>query len=438
MSHEVLKGKKVRIETLGCRSNLYESEAIASALEAYGAVIVKESLFDVAIINSCTVTQEADRKSRQLIRKLKRFSPAARIVVCGCWAQKSTEDEAKALGIDALVGNRMKSRIPEILINLLDESEEKRLIVERRSLQYCEKWDDLLLAKPHFHTRVFVKVQDGCSRSCSYCIIPSVRGRAVSRPLESAVKEVKTLVANGCKEVVLTGIQLGFYGKDIGSTLADLVESLSDINGLERIRFGSIEPFGIDRDLVYRLASISKLCPHFHLPLQSGDDRVLEAMSRGYASLDFARVISWFREAFGDDVHIGTDIIVGFPGETDEMFKNTLSLVESLAFGRIHVFPYSARKGTRAYALKSDLTKERIHERVKEAILLRDRLLDRYARRWIGKNVSVLVEESTCCIVEGLTPHFLRVKANGSAMQNEVVKVFVNSAEDGNLYGIIL
>lgn len=440
MPYDQLKGRKIIIETLGCRSNLYESEAIASALEALGAEIVECPPYDVAVINSCTVTQEADRKCRQLIRRLKRLSPEAQMIVCGCWAQKVEEQEAKSLGVRALIGNRKKNLIPQVLASLFDKETQGELVVKRHSLQSCGEWDDLFLSRPHFHTRAFVKVQDGCSRSCSYCIIPSVRGKSVSRPLESVVKEVQSLAFNGCKEVVLTGIQLGFYGRDIGSNLANLVKAVSEIKEIKRIRFGSLEPFGLDRDLIFKLASFSKLCPHFHLPLQSGDDQVLEAMNRGYSSSDFAKVVGWFREAFGADVHIGTDIMVGFPGETEEMFKRSLFFVERMQLGRLHVFPYSRRKGTKAYSMKINLTKEQIHARVKEALLLANRLLDKYARKWVGKNVPVLVEEISNGVVEGLTPHFLRVKsrAEDSVVQNEVVQVFIKDIEDGDLYGRIV
>jgi len=439
LPYDRLKGKKIIIETLGCRSNLYESEAIASALEALGAEIVECPPYDVAIINSCTVTQEADRKCRQLIRRLKRLSPEGQVIVCGCWAQKVEEREAKALGVRALVGNRKKNLIPQILASLFKETQEE-LIVKRHSLQSCGEWDDLFLSRPHFHTRAFVKVQDGCSRNCSYCIIPSVRGKSVSRPLENVVEEVQSLALNGCKEVVLTGIQLGFYGKDIGSNLANLVEALSGIKGIERIRFGSLEPFGLSRDLIFRLASFSKLCPHFHLPLQSGDDQVLEAMNRGYNSSDFAKVVGWFREAFGADVHIGTDIMVGFPGETEDMFNRSLLFVERLELGRLHVFPYSGREGTKAYSMKSSLTKEEVRVRVREAISLANRLLDKYARKWVGKNVPVLVEEISSGVAEGLTPHFLRVKLRSEALvvNNEVARVFIEGTKDGDLFGRIV
>lgn len=406
-----LSGLKVWVHVLGCRSNLYESEAIASELEARGAVLRDHAEgCDAAVIVSCSVTAVADKKCRQATRRARRaVGDDGLVAVCGCWAQRLSSEDARELGVDILVGNRMKHLLVDTLESMAATSERNftdlRLDLGRENI-----WDALHLARPVLRSRAFLKVQEGCDHFCSYCIIPFLRGRPISRPPEQTLEEIRRLVDAGCREVVLTGTHLGTYGRDSESSLGDLVRRVSKVPGLLRLRLGSLEPFALDDDLLDALSSSPIFAPHLHLPLQSGDDGVLARMRRGYTADDFARLCERARKFLGDDLHISSDVLVAFPGEDERAFENTLELMEKTSMGRVHVFPYSSRRGTAAANFPDGGASRRVSpvvatERVHAAVAVGETLLHRYASRFVGRNLSVLY---------GYTPHFVSAAPAGS------------------------
>ena len=393
---------------------------------------------DAAIILSCTVTSAADRKCRQLSRKIKRLSPGCTLVVCGCWAQRISESESRSLGIDILVGSRNKSCIPEMLEKYLRHESRLEYSMERREIMENDQWDPLFLEKPLLHTRAFLKVQDGCNHFCSYCIIPYVRGYPVSRDPDDIISEAGHVVSAGCHEVVLTGVHLGLYEKYGSISLGDLVKKLSCISGLWRIRFGSLEPFALSEELLIALSETPAFCRHLHLPLQSGDDGVLSRMKRGYTREDYLRMIEMVRCHLGEDVHISTDIIVGFPGEDDKAFHNTLDLLDKADFGKLHVFPFSPREGTPAYEMGPSVPSKVISKRVHEVLKSGENSLARYCKRWIGRPVELLLEKKEGSSLEGLTREFIRVHALGDSQVNHIVKVIPRSIFPGGLNADII
>ncbi|MDR1730485.1 MAG: MiaB/RimO family radical SAM methylthiotransferase [Synergistaceae bacterium] len=394
-----LLGLGVWVYVLGCRSNLYEGEALAGELERRGAVIFdKPEGCRAAVIVSCAVTATADKKCRQAVRRARRTVGEEGVVaVCGCWAQGISLNEARDLGIDILVGNRLKNALPDSL----EESMSRRPAVPvdmRLDLRTDRVWDSLSLDHPVLRSRAFLKVQEGCDRFCSYCIIPFLRGRSTSRPPEDTLNEARRVTAAGCSEIVLTGIHLGVYGRDRQTSLAELVRNLSGVPGLRRLRLGSLEPFALDEELLDALAESPVFCPHLHLPFQSGDDEILARMRRGHTADDFARLCDQARRKLGDDLHISGDALVAFPGESEKAFQATLNLMKRVNLGRVHVFPFSPRRGTAAASFPDRIPSGVAAERVTAAMELGGDLLGRYASRFVGKTVSVLY---------GYTRHFL-------------------------------
>jgi threonylcarbamoyladenosine tRNA methylthiotransferase MtaB len=403
---DMLQHKTFRVLALGCRTNQYESEAIAASLERAGAVH-SDICPDVSVIVSCTVTAVADRKCRKLIRKLRRENPAGLIVVCGCYAQKISEEEMRLLDIDIVIGNRLKYKLPELLEDLYKNGRTGMPVaVFDKNILTEASWDDLSLDRPRMHTRAFLKVQDGCNHYCSYCIVPYVRGYPVSRDVDEAVAEARSIVLSGCPEIVLTGIHLGLH-RDLPS----LVRRIGSIGGLKRLRFGSIEPFAVNKELLDSLAETKAFCQHLHIPLQSGDDSVLAAMRRGYTSGAFRDIAENIRSRLGDKVHLSTDIMIGFPGEDERAFENSMNFIRDIGFGKVHVFPYSPREGTDAASLIRPPDKE-VRERVHEALAIAGRMHQEYCSGWIGEKVTVLVEEKKDGTICGLTRHYVRVAAD--------------------------
>ena len=433
----LLAGRRIRIVTLGCRTNLSEAEALASAMEARGASFADDASWDAAVLVSCSVTGEADRKCRQAIRRLRREQPGGLLVVCGCWAQAADEEQASALGVDILVGNRRKSDIPELVTRCLSERSPGRLVL-RGDVRNDMRWDGLRGGGPVMHTRAFVKVQDGCDHFCSYCIIPYVRGRSVSRPTEDVLDEIRSIVAAGRREVVLSGIHLGDYRPGNGESLAMLVARVAGIPGVERIRFGSLEPFSVDETLLRVLSETPVFCRHLHLPLQSGDDGILARMRRGHTAGDFLDLVARIRRSLGDDVHISTDILVGFPGETPEAFENTLRVLERAGIGRTHAFPFSPRKGTPAASYPDRVPDGILSERVPRVRDASDARLAAYARRFSGRTVRMLIEGGSDAGVDGLIPEYLRVEATGSAKAGTIANVLVAETRGELLKGRVI
>lgn len=426
-----LTGKTYRIIIQGCRTNQYEGEAIASALERAGAVRCEEAP-DITVVVTCTITAVADSKCRKIIRRAKRENEKTAIVVCGCYVQKMAEEERRGLGIDIAVGNRLKYKIPGLLKEWFETGGGSPSAELDDNITSARSWDKLELDHPRLRTRAFLKIQDGCSHYCSYCIVPFVRGNPVSRDAGEVMDEVLRVAGSGCPEIVLTGIHIGLY-----QGLGELVKRIDATPGIRRVRFGSVEPFAIDEKLLEALASSNTFCPHLHLPLQSGDSGVLEKMRRGYTPAEFAAIMDRARKKLGGDLHVSTDLMVGFPGEDEKAFSNSLKFVEEMGFGKIHVFPYSPRQGTDAAKLPRPSAEE-VRERAKRAQLVAEKLHERYASRWIGKNVTVLVEESRAGIIKGLTPHFVRVLARSQARQGEDACIMPERYTKESLYSKML
>ncbi len=412
---ERLVGKRVRVHTLGCRTNQYEGEAVANALVDSGAMLDDGLGCDVVLLMSCTVTSSADGKCRRIVRRARRDNPGAVIAVCGCWAQHLTEIEARELGIHILIGNRKKHMLPDLLGSFM--AGDRDFVMLRDDVLKSVEWDPLFLSRPLMHTRAFVKVQDGCDHFCTYCLVPYVRGLPVSRSADDVVSEVRSIVCSGCKEVVLTGVHLGLYGRH-GLSLAGLVRRVTAVEGLSRLRFGSLEPPCIDDELLEMLAATPQFQPHLHIPVQSGCDRVLNLMNRGYSVEDYEGIIRRARSVLGEEVHISTDLMVGFPGEDESSFEDSLGLLSKLRIGKVHVFPFSPREGTEAFEMPDQLPREEVAARMRRALLLGDTLLNEFGSRWIGRDVRVLVEKASHplgrkgrpILASGLSPSFLRVE----------------------------
>jgi threonylcarbamoyladenosine tRNA methylthiotransferase MtaB len=428
-----LCGLKIWVYVLGCRSNLYESEALAGELEARGALVAgRPEGCRAAVIVSCSVTATADKKCRQAVRRARRvLGDDGVVAVCGCWAQQLDVDEAGELGVDILVGNRLKSGLPDMLASALSRRPDVPMDA-RLDLRTGQTWDSLSLIRPVLRSRAFLKVQEGCDHFCSYCVIPFLRGRSTSRPPDEALDEVRRMVGEGCGEIVLTGIHLGMYGRDRGTSLADLIRKISATPGLLRLRLGSLEPFALDDDLLDALAESPVFCPHLHLPLQSGDDGILARMRRGHTADDYARVCESARTRLGDDLHISGDVLVAFPGEDEGAFRNTLDLMRRVGMGRVHVFPFSPRRGTEAAAFSDRVPPPAAYGRVEAAMELGGELLQRYASRFTGRTLSVLY---------GYTPHFVAFAAapgERDIEEGRETEIRITDCVKGELRGCLL
>jgi threonylcarbamoyladenosine tRNA methylthiotransferase MtaB len=393
----------------------------------------------------------ADKKCRQAVRKARRElnKGGGVLAACGCWAQGLGAGEAQALGIDILAGSRDKSALLAALEAFLSSGGGGKFTDARGSPR--DAWDSLSLPRrPLLHTRAFLKVQEGCDRFCSYCVIPFLRGRPASRPLEDAVAEARRLTGEEgqCGEIVLTGVHLGMYGRDIGASLADLVRKISALSGLTRLRLGSLEPFALDGELLDALADSAAFCPHLHLPLQSGDDEILARMRRGYTANDFAHICEWAREKLGGDLHISSDVLVAFPGESEEAHLRTLALMRRAGLGRVHVFPYSPRKGTEAFGFRDRVPAKTAASRASEALALGKELLQGYASRFVGRKLSVLAEEASKpggddrapVLVAGYTRNFISATVQsdsfGLVPAGQEVEARMTDCSGGELRGV--
>ena len=400
-----LMDKTYSVHIQGCRTNQYEGEAIAASLEKAGAVQSSDAP-DIIVIVSCTITAAADRKCRKLIRKMKRENPDSLIVACGCYAQRMSDSDRVTLGVDILIGNRMKHKIAELAADWFIKNERRSCFsIFDDDIMTDGSWDDLLLDRPRLHTRAFLKVQDGCSHFCSYCIVPYVRGNPVSRDVDEALAEAEKIVQSGCPEIVLTGVHLGLH-----EDLPLLVRKIGSIKGLKRLRFGSIEPFAVDKRLLESIAETETFCRHLHLPLQSGDDGVLAAMRRGYTTKGFRVITDNIRKKLGEDVHLSTDLMVGFPGEDEKAFENSIRFINDIGFGKMHIFNYSPREGTAAAQMACPPENE-VKQRLGKALREADILHRNYCSKWIGKDVEILVEQKINDTVRGLARNYIRVAA---------------------------
>lgn len=379
---------KAALHNLGCKVNAYETEAMAQILEKNGYEIVPFSdIADVYIVNTCSVTNMADRKSRQMLHKAKSKNKEAIVVATGCYVQTATEQIKEDLAIDIIIGNNRKKEIVNILNEYIKDKEKTHVI----DINNTDEYEDFQLSTLTEHTRAHIKIQDGCNNFCSYCIIPYARGRIRSRKLESIKEEMTNLAQNGFKEVVLTGINLGFY-KDEDKTLIDVIELAQAIDGIERIRLGSVDPEIITPEFIDRLKYADKMCPHFHLSLQSGCDSVLKNMNRHYNTKEYVEKCNLIRSIY-ENPAITTDIIVGFPGESDEDFETTVQFAKNVGFSQIHVFKYSKRSGTVAANMPNQIDEKVKTLRSEELIATGNVLTQSYRKNLIGKKEELLLEE---------------------------------------------
>lgn len=383
--------KKAALHNLGCKVNAYETEAMQQILEQAGYEIVPFSDFaDVYVINTCSVTNMADRKSRQMLHKAKKKNPAAVVVGAGCYVQTK---EAQALvdeAIDIVIGNNRKHELADLLAEYEQVREKNQSITDINREK--QEYEELSLERTAEHTRAFIKVQDGCNQFCSYCIIPFARGRVRSRNAKDVLEEIRRLAGNGCKEVVLTGIHLSSYGVDTGDHLLNLIEQVHEVEGIERIRLGSLEPRIVTDAFAKRLSELPKICPHFHLSLQSGCDTVLLRMNRRYDTAEYEAGCEILRNYF-DHPAITTDVIVGFPGETDEEFLKTKEYLRRIRFYEMHIFKYSMREGTKAAAMPEQVPEQVKNERSAVLLELEKQMSMEFRDYYINKNVTVLLEE---------------------------------------------
>lgn len=414
--------KKIAFITLGCKVNLYDTEAMAELFTEKGYEVVDfEEYADVYLINTCTVTNLGDKKSRQMIRRAKRINPNSVVVATGCYAQVASEEVAKIEGINIVIGTKNRSEIVETVENYVAEN---GVVNNVSDIMGEKEFEPLQISRLTNRTRAYIKIQEGCNRYCTYCIIPYARGPIRSRKPEEVVEEVKKLAENGFKEVVLTGIHVASYGLDLDNiTLADIIEKVHSVDGIERIRFSSMEPLAIDNEFVARMSKLPKVCDHYHLSLQSGCNRTLKRMNRKYNAEQYAEACERLRNAF-PNVAITTDIIVGFPDETEEDFKESLAFAERMKLDKIHTFPYSPKKGTPAAKMKNQISGDVKSQRSKEMIALSDKMNIDFLNNNIGKTVPVLFEDMENGFWQGHTTNYIKVLAKSDEnLNNKIVDV---------------
>ncbi len=424
--------KKVALHNLGCKVNAYEMEAMQQLLEENGYTVVPFSeKADIYIVNTCTVTNMADRKSRQMLHRAKFKNPEAVIVAAGCYVQEKGRQADDS--IDIIVGNNRKKDIVEILAQY--EKEQKKEILDvRLDIGCAREYEELSLTRAAGHTRAFIKVQDGCNQFCSYCIIPFARGRVRSRSFESVMEEVRKLAENGYKEVVLTGIHLSSYGADFDKdehSLLSLVSHIHEIKGIERIRLGSLEPGIVTEEFARELSRLKKVCPHFHLSLQSGCDETLRRMNRRYTSKEYYEKCCLLRKFFQNPA-LTTDIIVGFPGETREEFEQSRDFVDKVDFYETHVFKYSKREGTKAAAMDWQISDKIKNERSSIFLELSRKKQEAYENALIGTVKEILIEEEEVCkdgiYGIGHTKEYVKIRQKlGPKQVNHLVNVEIES-----------
>lgn len=419
--------RTIAFHNLGCKVNSYETDAMAQKCIEKGYKIVDfEQKADIYVVNTCSVTNIADRKSRQMLHKAKKQNPDSVVVAVGCFVQANPEEVAKDEAIDLIVGNNKKKDLFEIVEEYLNQKSVSKDLegTTVTDIHHCD-YEELKINKSEEHSRVFVKIQDGCDRYCTYCIIPYVRGNLRSRKPEDVVREIKEIAANGYREVVITGIHLSSYGKDFlkdgkpsldysgnADYLINLLKDINEIEGIDRIRIGSFEPMILSEDFVSKLSKITKLCPHFHISLQSGCDSVLKRMNRHYDTKEFYEKTVLLREYF-PGCALTTDVIAGFPGETKEEFEETYEYLKKIKFFETHIFPYSRRKGTVADKMPGQLTMNEKKERVSKLLELDARLSREYRESKLGETDNIIVEEIKIINGEnyyvGHTPEYVMV-----------------------------
>lgn len=400
---------RVGLHTLGCRVNQYETEAMAEGFIKRNYEVVDFNEFaDVYVINTCTVTSIGDKKSRQMIRKAKKTNPEAVVVVAGCYAQVAPDEVAKIEGVDIIIGTKDKGKAAELVE---EYKKSRRQIKSVDNIMSIREFEELEIDEYQDRTRAFLKIQDGCNRYCSYCLIPYARGPVRSRTPENILREVEKLASNGFKEIILSGIHVASYGKDLkNASLEGIVEMVDEIPEIERIRIGSVEPMYFTEETVNKLKRSTKFCPHFHLSLQSGCDATLKRMNRQYTTQMYRDTVNKIRDSF-TDASITTDIIVGFPGETDEEFNDTYEFLKVIRLSKMHIFKYSPRSGTRAAEFANQIASEVKETRSKLLLELDEKLELEYINKFIGREMDVLFEETNNDIACGYTRNYIKVCA---------------------------
>lgn len=429
---------RVAFTTLGCKVNQFETEVIEGLFKQRGYETVPfEDFADVYVINTCSVTHLGEKKSRQLIRRATRTNGDATVVVTGCYAQVAPEKIQAIDGVDVIVGTQDRQRI----VDLAEEAKQSRHQVNAvTDIMAAAHFEDIPIFAAPGRTRAFLKIQEGCNNFCSYCIIPYARGPLRSRPINSVAAEAAKLIAAGFKEIVFTGIHLGAYGRDTGGeiTLVEAVKAVLGLEGLVRLRLGSLETIEVADELIELMHDNPKLCPHLHLPLQAGDDRVLLKMNRHYNTDEYRHLIDSIRGRVAD-IAITTDLIVGFPGETPEMFTNSSDFVASMSFAKVHVFPYSRRKGTPAAEYADQIAEDEKKHRVQVMQKVSDNGAEVFQERFIGRCMEVLFEAEHNGVLDGLTGNYIRVYIDGdNSMIGQVRIVSLEKSYKDGLWGRIL
>lgn len=424
-----IKMRKVALHNLGCKVNAYETEAMQEMLEKNGYEIVpfKEGA-DIYIINTCTVTNMADRKSRQMLHRAKKLNPEAIVVAAGCYVQAQEKNGEVDECIDIVIGNNKKKDLIEIIEQYDRERIQKAVIDINRTKEY----EEMHLSKTAEHTRAYIKVQDGCNQFCTYCIIPFARGRVRSRAKEDVIREVSELASNGYKEVVLTGIHLSSYGVDLeNENLLSLILAVHAVEGIQRIRLGSLEPRIVTEEFAKTISELPKMCPHFHLSLQSGCDETLRRMNRRYSAQEYYEKCQLLRKYFGNPA-LTTDVIVGFPGETEEEFEESKAFIDKIDFYETHIFKYSKRQGTKAAVMENQVPESVKTVRSNELLELDKQKREKYEAQFFGKEVEVLMEESIDvdgkkCQV-GHTKEYVKIVLKTEEnLQNQLVNVKIGN-----------
>ena len=422
--------------TLGCKVNQFETEVIEGLFRERGyEVVTFEKQADVYVINTCSVTHLGEKKSRQLIRRATRTNPDATVVVTGCYAQVSPEKVEAIPGVNVIVGTRDRQQI----VDLVEEaSHSRRQVKSIADIMKAENFEDIPLFHAPGRTRAFLKIQEGCTNFCTYCIIPYARGPLRSRTLISVVTEAQKMVKAGFKEIVLTGIHLGAYGRDTDGTLTDAIKAILEIPGLMRLRLGSLESIEVPDELLRIMQQDKRLCPHLHLPLQSANDQILLSMNRHYTIDKYRRLLYNIRN-YVSNVAISTDIIVGFPGETKEMFEKSLELVETLEFSRIHVFPYSKRSGTPAASYPNQVSDEDKKKRVQQLQSIAEQSAQSFNQHFIGSTVEVLFETEADSVIDGLAGNYIRVYTSSNpSLIGQMKTISLEKVYQDGIWGTIV
>ena len=430
--------KKAAFYTLGCKVNQYETEAMIESFENAGYEIVDYSEYaDVYIINTCTVTNMGDRKSRHIIRRALEKNPNAFVAVAGCYSQMEPKEVLEIPGVSLVVGTNERSRIVELVEYAAAKGGKLDLVED---IMEVREFEEMFIRNYKSRTRAFLKIQEGCDQYCTYCIIPYARGHIRSRKPDSIIAEVRDLAGNGFKEVVLTGIHVASYGKDLGNTsLIEIIERIHNIDGIERIRMSSVDPNAMTDEFIDRLRKLPKICRHFHLSLQSGCDETLKRMNRHYTTEEYKRAVGKLREVFAD-VAITTDLIVGFPGETEEEFQKTVDFINEISFSAMHVFKYSPRKGTPAAKYQNQVTPQVKDARSKLIISIAGKNEVKFKKSFIGKKMKVLYEQSIDeknSVFEGLTENYIRVVSESQEnLKGKIIEVTLLELKENYMIGI--